>query len=193
MTEKKVQPRRGRGKAEGKGKVNHALIAWALAGVLAAAPESIDARAIVDAANKLGAAIGEAETYDLRAEIMLRGLLDAGKACAYDLDGQDRAKGRRAYHKLVALAGGAEGSPEPEDKKSCAWLCWTVRRLRAALTAPTPERFTEEEYREYGKPRMEIGVLIHVVEGASWRDLNVPAVLQMLAPLVRASQRPASK
>jgi hypothetical protein len=64
---------------------------------------------------------------------MLSDLLDAHAACAYDLDGQDRGKGRRAYRKLVALAGGVEGSPEPEDKTSGAWVCWTMRRIRAGF------------------------------------------------------------
>jgi hypothetical protein len=92
--------------------VNHKAVAWALAAV--AAPE----------------------VYDLRAEIMLRDLLDAHTSCAYDLDGQDKGKGQRAYARLVALAGGPEGSPEPEPKASCAWTCWTMRRIRNDFYAP---------------------------------------------------------
>jgi hypothetical protein len=119
--------------ATGKPEVNHKVIAWALAGVLNAGAVWRFSQAIVDAANRLGSAIGAAETFDLRAEAMILNLLDAHAGCAYDLDGQDKGKGKRAYARLLALAGGAEGSPEPEDKTSCAWVCWTMRRIRAGF------------------------------------------------------------
>jgi hypothetical protein len=168
MTTKKKAQTATKGKAE----VNHSIIAWALAGVLAAAPQSFDAQKIVDAASRLGGASGEPDTFDQRAEVMLRRLLDGHTACTYDLDGQDRGKGKRAYDRLVALAGGPEGSPEPEDRDSCAWLCWTTRRLRAELTETVRESYTEPEYLALGKPRMELGVMFHIVQGVTWREFN---------------------
>jgi hypothetical protein len=173
----------------GVGEVNHEVIAWALAGALLAYGDGPKAFDIIDTCDKLGAEMGDTEVYDLRAEAMIRNLLDAHEACAYDLDGQNRRTGRKFYARLVELAGGPEGSHEPKGKDSCAWLCWTARRLRAALTTTIRESHTEEEYTAFGKPRMELGVLFHVVQGATWREFDTPAVLQMLGPLVAAGQR----
>jgi hypothetical protein len=97
----RAQPSRGKEKAE----VNHETVARALAAVLHAQPEGKAAQAIVNAADRLGAAISQPEIYDLRPVFMLRRLLDAHTTCAYDLDGQDGRKGKRAYDKLVTLAG----------------------------------------------------------------------------------------
>lgn len=131
---------KAQGDKRGKPEVDHAVIAWALAGVIHAGAVWGFSQAIVTAAGRLGAAIGATETYDLRAALMLRGLLDAHAACAYDLDGQGKGKGRRAYAKLIALAGGVEGSPEPQDKSSCAWAWWSSRRTWPRATATRSPR-----------------------------------------------------
>lgn len=169
---------------KGKREVDHAVVAWALASVLAATPEGRDAQKIVEASDALGGATGKPETFDLRADVMLRALLDGYTSCAYDLTGQDKLKGKRAYAELVSLAGGFEGAPEPKDKTSTAWACWTMRRLRAELTTTLRESYTEEQYLALGKPRMDIGVMFHILEGVTWREFDTAAVVQMLGQLV---------
>jgi hypothetical protein len=174
-------------KAKGKDKaeVNHSIIAWALAGVLAAKHESKAARVILETANRLGAASGEVTTFDLRAEVMLREILDGHTSCAYDLEGQDRRKGKRAYDKLVALAGGAEGSPEPKDKNSVAWACWTMRRIRADFYAH-PD--TENGMARYADAWREVESLIFPLWNDRPGDKSVHDALSILAPLVLRKQ-----
>lgn len=187
MTNRKTTTKGGKkGKAEGsKGEVNHSIVAWALASVLAMHPESFYANEIDRAAERLGGAIAEYDAFDLRAEIFLRGLLDAHTSCAYKLEGQDRRKGARAYDKLVTLAGGCEGSPEPKDKTSIAWTCWTMRRIRADFfSEPDAEgmkRFKGawREFRALLCARLEESLDLI---GTSW-------ALPMLAPLVYENAR----
>jgi hypothetical protein len=174
-----------------KPEVNHEVIAWALAGVLWARPDSRDASAIEREANKLGGATGDT-THSFRPEVMLRALLDSHTETEYEAEGYDRDKGTKAYKALVRLAGGPEGSPEPKNKKSCAWACWHMRRLRAALK-PIPERVTAEQYEAAGKPRMEFGVLKSYVDAGTWREFNIELALQILAPLVAAWQDRVNK
>lgn len=90
-----------------KRKVNHESVAWALASVLYASPESRDAEAIMEAWSRLGGVIGQPETVDLRSEYMLRDTLDAHTSSAYDLDGQDKGRGTRDEE---------EGEGQPEDE-----------------------------------------------------------------------------
>jgi hypothetical protein len=161
---------------KGKGEVDHSIIAWALATTLAGET----ARSIVGEASELGGATGEPETFDLRPEVMLRRLLDGHTACAYDLDGQDRRKGQRAYDALVRLAGGAEGAPEPKDKTSDEWRHWTLRRIRADFESGDAERYSRA-WRKFD------GLL-----KAQWLDENrnhVSISLPMLAPLVMGLQQ----
>lgn len=189
-TKKKTQ-----GGSKGKGEVNHLIIAWALAGVIHAGANWRFTRAIVDAANRLGAAIGAAETYDLRPDAMLRNLLDAHAACAYDLDGQDKGKGRRAYAKLIALAGGPEGSHEPEDKASCAWACWTMRRIRGGFYAnPGEVEGSEQEaeaFRRYGGAWREVETLLFPLWNDQPGDKSVSDALAILGTLVMRKQSDA--
>jgi hypothetical protein len=189
-TKSKAQPG-----APGKAEVDHAIVAWALAGVLAAQPENFFSRAIVAAADKLGASIGAHEAYDLRAEFTLRNLLDAHTSCAYDLDGQDRRKGKRAYDSLVALAGGAEGAVEPEDKTSCAWVCWTMRRIRAGFMSPVgdmpggpQEKAAMKLYRETWR---EVETLLFPLWNDRPGDKSVHDALSILGTLVMFNQLPA--
>jgi hypothetical protein len=169
-------------KAKGKDKaeVNHNIIAWALAGVLYTSPEGRDAQAVMEAWNRLGAAIGQPETVDLRAGYMLHATLDAHTSCAYDLDGQDGREGKKAYGRLVSLAGGFEGATEPKNKSSLAWLCWTLCRVRANFESGDVER--------YGRAWREFRELLF----ATWKDEGrncVGFALAMLAPLVMGSQQ----
>lgn len=112
MTKKKVT-------TKDKPQVNHEAVARTLAAVLQAQPEGEAAQAIVRATDKLGAAISQPEIYDLRPVLMLRRLLDAHMSCAYDLDGQDKGKGRRAYARLVTLAA-SHGGAGYEVARRCA-------------------------------------------------------------------------
>ncbi|HEX8337089.1 MAG TPA: hypothetical protein VF621_10195 [Pyrinomonadaceae bacterium] len=184
-TKKKAQ-----GGVQGKREVNHSLIAWALSGVLWYAPESRDARRIMEAASALGGATGNT-SHDFRPKFMLHILMDAHTSCAYDLEGQDRGKGRRAYQKLVALAGGPEGAPEPKDRDSCAWWCWTMRRIRADFyTDPGPSGSEQEaaSFRRYFAAWREVDSLAFGVFGGSEARTGVNYALACLPALVKAKQ-----
>lgn len=177
-----------------KPEVDHALVAWALSGVLWHTPESKDARRIMEAASTLGAATGETE-HDYRPAFMLRALLDAHTAAdAYEHGDSagDRRKGRRAYDKLVALAGGPEGSPEPKDKDSGAWWCWTMRRIRAEFyNDPGPSGSEQEaaSFRRYFAAWREVDSLAFgVFGGAEAQRTGVHYALACLPALVKAKQ-----
>jgi len=113
MTNHKLQKGRSKGKAGSKGEANHETVARSLAAILYTQSSSREARAIVNAAEDLGTAIGASEATDVRPEVRLRDLLDAHLSCAYEYEGQDGPKGKRAYNRLVTLAGGSGGLSDP--------------------------------------------------------------------------------
>jgi hypothetical protein len=136
-----------KGKAEGSKasrattvQVSHAAVAWALATTLVIAPEGATSRKILAEANNLASAIGST-AFDMRPEYLLRATLDEYTRCDFRIDGHDREPARRAYNKLVRLAGGADDAPEPKDENSAGWRHWTMRRIRADFESGDPERY----------------------------------------------------
>jgi hypothetical protein len=112
MTAKKKSTKKGgtKGKAEGSkkgGEVDHAAVAWALANTLFIEPEGAASRKILAAADGLASAIGST-AWDMRAEYLLRTILDEYTRCDFRIDGHDRGLARRAYNNLIRLAVGAE-------------------------------------------------------------------------------------